>query len=1148
MGEDGGVSFWGQLSRPHVRRWLAGAVLWLLVVVAACSAVAEWRIQTQRADALAAADRRLSALDDNVVNHFTSLTSLGQVLSRQPQFADFLVQRERKGAAPPPSSDRPAMQRRLSMDGDVQAMSVQLAALTRDFQITRAMVLDTYGTAIADSALAERQANALAMNVATRPYFIHAMDRGRGFQFVLSRLNGEPRFVAATRVERDDKVLGVLVLVTDPQRMGRLFATASARFITAMVDAQGRIVASSDTALMQRRVPFSTPGLSVSDDGASPADSGAATLPWSAASVRLGHSQQPAVTIDGLPHLVRTQALAAYPFSLWVLAPLLDEPAVVVAASGAAIAITALGWLTMWLLWRRQERAEVEERIRRDTLEMTRALPLTLFRYKVPANGGPGHFAYLGPGVKHVFGIDAEALAAHPEQCWTLAGVPLGRPPTSPVEFAVDRDEQQHWISVNSTVASMADGGQVYDGYWLDVTARHLAEHRFEAAFHHAPVAYFFFHRERGILRCNPATTRLFGVQHTEELIGERFWEARLSPPVQRDGRDSLVVAAELLERYRDNAEPIRFEWRHRHADGSTMDCEITLIWLGHEDRDLYFAIDEDVTARRKTEEALREASDSALATSRAKSAFLANMSHEIRTPMNAIIGMTHLALQSGTPEQLRGYVGKAHQAANSLLQIINDILDVSKIEAGHLELEEIDFGVQDVLDQVADMLSLQAERKGLEMLFHVPTALPARLRGDPTRLRQILVNLGSNAVKFTDRGSVTIGLEVEHRHDDEVLLHGWVRDTGMGMTPEQQQRLFQPFSQGDASNTRRFGGTGLGLTISRQLAERMRGQMWVDSTLHQGSTFHFTVRLGLPPDPVPMARLREAWVGKRMLLVDDHPEVHDVIGHMASDLGLVVEHAHSGPEALSRVEHSAVPYDWILIDWHMPGMDGVACAQQTLQRVRTRFPESQPCVLLVTAFNRDDALKAAQGVDLADILVKPVSPSTLFDSLSRAWQQGQPATTRPGEAAQTNAMATRLPDEADPSLTGIRILLVEDQALNQELARELLTRAGIEVVVAEDGQQALTRLDSQGPFDCVLMDCQMPVMDGYTATRHIRADARWTMLPVIAMTASVLASDREAALDAGMNDHVSKPLDVQQLFAVIRRWVSVGQRRPVTL
>ncbi|MFN3886450.1 MAG: response regulator [Aquabacterium sp.] len=1148
MGERSGMSVWMQLSRPQARRWLAGALLWLLVVAAACSALAEWRIQAQRADALTAADRRLSALDDNVVNHFTSLTSLGQVLARQPQFAHFLEQDGRRDTARLAAGNRLTLQRQLSTDGDVQAMSMQLASLTRDFQITRALILDTYGTAVADSALAERQTDALAMNVATRPYFIHAMDRGRGFQFVLSRLTGEPGFVAATRVEHNDKVVGVLVLVTDPQRMGRLFATASARFITAMVDARGMVVTSSDPRLMQRRVPFSTPGLSAPDDGAAPPADAAAPLPWSAASVRLGHSQLPAVTVEGTPHLVRTQALSAYPFSLWVLAPLSDEPGMVAAATGAAIVVTALGWLTMWMLWRRQERAQEEERIRREALEMTRALPLTLFRYRVPAEGGPGRFSYLGPGVRDLFGIDAETLAAHPDQCWTLAGVPGGRPPTAPIEFAVDRDEQQHWISVNSTVARMADGSEVYDGYWLDVTARHLAEHRFEAAFHHAPVAYFFFHRERGILRCNPATTRLFGVQRVEDLLGERPWEARLSPPVQRDGRDSLAVAAELLERYRDDAEPVRFEWRHRHADGSTMDCEITLIWLGHEDRDLYFAIDEDVTARRRTEDALREASESAQATSRAKSAFLANMSHEIRTPMNAIIGMTHLALQSGTPEQLRGYVGKAHQAANSLLQIINDILDVSKIEAGHLELEEIDFGVQDVLDQVADMLSLQAERKGLEMLFHVPTALPARLRGDPTRLRQILVNLGSNAVKFTDRGSVTIGLEVEHRHDDEALLHGWVRDTGMGMSPEQQQRLFQPFSQGDASNTRRFGGTGLGLTISRQLAERMRGQMWVDSTLHQGSTFHFTVRLGLPPDPVPMARPREAWVGKRMLLVDDHPEVHDVIGHMARDLGLAVEHAHSGSEALQRVEQSTVPYDWILIDWHMPGMDGVTCAQQALSRARARFPGTQPCVLLVTAFNRDDALKAAQGVDLADILIKPVSPSTLFDSLSRAWLQGQSTATGPGDRGTALPAATGMADEAGADLAGIRILLVEDQPLNQELARELLTRAGIEVVVAEDGQQALMRLDSLGPFDCVLMDCQMPVMDGYTATRHIRADARWTMLPVIAMTASVLASDREAALDAGMNDHVSKPLDVQQLFAVIRRWVSVGQRRPVTL
>ncbi|WP_298009927.1 response regulator [uncultured Aquabacterium sp.] len=1128
--------------RPDARRWLTAALVWLLLVVGACGAVVAWRIGSLRVETAQAAERRLGSLDENVANQFASLTALAKVLSRQSQMVSFMQDVGGHDSVRLNLPERQALQRRLSANPQVRGMSDLLAQLVRDFQISQAMLLDPFGTVVADSALAEQRGDALGLNVANRPYFIDAMERGEGFQFILFRLNRQPGFVIATRVGDSRGTQGVLMLVTNPQRMARLFAS-STNGINMMVSTRGVVVTSNDTTLEQRHVPRGVVAEARTADGEPDAPrTPQRELPWQTSSVRIAGERHATLDVEGTPYLVRTQPLTGFPFSLWVLAPLGQERSLVAGGTASAVGLVALGWLTMWLRWRRRERAEVVEQVRRETLEMTRSLPLTLFRYRVQAQGR-GHFSYLGPGVKSLFGVDEATLKAQPEQCWALAGVAGGRPPTEPVEFAIDRDNQQHWISVNSTAVQAPDGSVVYDGYWLDVTARRQAEHRFEAAFQHAPTAYFFFHRERGIQRCNPETARLFGATRESELIALRPWEPSLSPERQADGQLSADVAARLLERYRDNAEPVRFPWRHRKLDGELRECEVTLIWLGHEDRDLYFAITEDVTARRLTEEALREASESAQATSRAKSAFLANMSHEIRTPMNAIIGMTHLALQAGTPEQLRGYVGKAHQAANSLLQIINDILDVSKIEAGHLELEEIDFTVQDVLDQVADMLSLQAERKGLELLFHVPTTLPAQLRGDPTRLRQVLVNLGSNAVKFTDQGSVVIGLEVAHRHDHEVRLHGWVRDTGMGMTPEQQARLFQPFSQGDASNTRRFGGTGLGLTISRQLTERMGGQLWVESTLHQGSTFHFNVRLGLPPDPAPMAVQREAWVGKRMLLVDDHPDVHEVIGQMASELGLLVDHAMNGEDALHQLEASAAPYDWILIDWHMPGMDGVTCAGHVLARSLERFPLVEPCVLLVTAFNRDDALKAAEGLALADILIKPVSPSTLFDSLSRSIKQpaGSPARMAPPERALSP------PGMPDKPLDGLRILLVEDQLLNQELARELLSRAGAEVVVAEDGEQSLQRIERDGPFDCVLMDCQMPKMDGYTATRHIRADARWAMLPVIAMTASALATDREAALDAGMNDHVSKPLDVQQMFSVIRRWVGVGQRRPVT-
>ncbi|TAK84691.1 MAG: response regulator, partial [Aquabacterium sp.] len=387
------------------------------------------------------------------------------------------------------------------------------------------------------------------------------------------------------------------------------------------------------------------------------------------------------------------------------------------------------------------------------------------------------------------------------------------------------------------------------------------------------------------------------------------------------------------------------------------------------------------------------------------------------------------------------------------------------------------------------------------------------------------------------DQGSVTIGLEMQHRNGQDVVLHGWVRDTGMGMSPEQQSKLFQAFSQVDASTTRRFGGTGLGLTISRQLAERMDGRVWVDSQLNVGSTFHFTVRMRLPERQTPMALLSDDWRGKRVLLVDDNADARQVLGQMTSKLGLKVDFASSGEEALTQVQQTPQPYDWILLDWKMPGMDGVTCARHVHELAQARFPHANPCILLVTAFNKADAMKAAKDIPLADVLTKPVTPSTLFDSLTRALTQGAGMRVIAEHAAAPPA-AIKAPD-----LKGIRVLLAEDQPLNQELARELLQRAGAEVIIAEDGAQALQHLQDDPAFDCVLMDCQMPRMDGYTATQRIRANDKWRHLPIIAMTASALVSDRDRALAVGMNDHIPKPLDVNQMYQVISRWIRVAQR-----
>jgi CheY-like chemotaxis protein len=496
---------------------------------------------------------------------------------------------------------------------------------------------------------------------------------------------------------------------------------------------------------------------------------------------------------------------------------------------------------------------------------------------------------------------------------------------------------------------------------------------------------------------------------------------------------------------------------------------------------------------------------------------------------MNAIIGMTGLALDDGLPPKQHDYVHKAHAAARNLLQILNDVLDVSKIEAGHLELESIDFDLEAVIGETADVLGLKAEEKGLELLFSAAPDLPPRLIGDPSRLRQALVNLGSNAIKFTDRGEVTLGLEVQSQDAHSVELHGWVRDTGIGMSAEQIERAFRPFMQADSSTTRRFGGTGLGLTIVSQLVGKMGGRLWVDSAPGSGSTFHFSARFGRSAtSAAPRMHLSGALRGQRALLVDDNAAALDVIGRMLENLGIVVDRASSGDAALHRLDADPQAYRWIVLDWKMPGMDGVSCARRIVERHR----RAQACILLVTAFSRDDALRAAAGLPLAGVLEKPITPSSLLDCLTQA------------DAGEQPVKAAATPRTGLERLVGARILLVEDNLLNQELASVLLRRAGMQVEVAEDGQQALDRLRESGPFDGVLMDCQMPVMDGYTATSRLRENPAWRDLPVIAMTASAFPADRERALASGMNAHITKPLDADVMLHTMAQWIAVATPR----
>jgi CheY-like chemotaxis protein len=452
--------------------------------------------------------------------------------------------------------------------------------------------------------------------------------------------------------------------------------------------------------------------------------------------------------------------------------------------------------------------------------------------------------------------------------------------------------------------------------------------------------------------------------------------------------------------------------------------------------------------------------------------------------------------------------------------------------------VESIPFALEDVLANLTNVVGFKAEQRGLELVVALSPQLPTALVGDPSRLGQVLLNLCNNAVKFTDQGEVVMAISLLEYAGSSVHLRFEVRDTGIGMDEQTLQHLFEPFAQADASTSRRYGGSGLGLAISHHLVRLMGGELQVDSVPGRGSRFHFSLRLGLQADAAGASttaaatgRLR----GARVLVADDNTSARQVLVEMCSALGLRADSVADGTEVLAHVQQaraSGMPYRFVLLDWKMPGMDGVACAS-ALARSSPHHPP--PTVLMVTAFSRDDLQREldARGVVVGALLAKPVTPSSLSVALSEA--AGVEA--HGAEARVQDASAAGSALDPRERLRGAHVLLVEDNEVNAEIATELLRNAGVTVTVAWDGQQALDRLERER-FDAVLMDCQMPVMDGYAATRALRGLLQHRELPVIAMTANAMVGDRDAALAAGMDDHISKPIDIEQMYATLARWV----------
>lgn len=631
------------------------------------------------------------------------------------------------------------------------------------------------------------------------------------------------------------------------------------------------------------------------------------------------------------------------------------------------------------------------------------------------------------------------------------------------------------------------------------------------------------------IVQCNKATERTFGYKMAEMLNQS---VEMLIPLEFRKGHQ------QKLDHYM--SAPIRKDMESRQdieaitKDGKRLIVVINLNPIHLEDETLIVAGIRDITQQKIAERGLVEAKKIAVEANQAKSDFLANMSHEIRTPMNAIIGMSHLALQTELKPKQRNFIEKVHRSAEALLGIINDILDFSKIEAGKLDIEQTSFYLEDVMENLANLVGLKAEEKGLELYFDIASDVPTHLLGDPLRLSQVLINLGNNAVKFTSHGGeVVVAITLEKSVDDSAILHFKVKDTGIGMSPEQVSRLFQSFSQADSSTTRKYGGTGLGLTISKRLTELMEGEIWVDSEPNKGSCFHFTAKVGVLEGELKEKKLQEAKIGElKVLVVDDNSTAREILTHILESLGFNVTSANSGEGALQLIsEQQSAPFELVIMDWKMPGKDGI---QTTLELQANSQIFQQPTVIMVTAYGREDINQEATGIELGGILTKPVTSSSLLDAILLA--MGKEIVS-----GRRNNIGLQQSKQAIKRLQGAKVLLVEDNLLNQELALELLSSNGIIAVVAENGQEALDKL-SEEEFDGVLMDCQMPIMDGYTATRKIREQEQYAELPILAMTANAMAGDKDKVLAAGMNDHIAKPINVSDMFNTMAAWITPSE------
>ena len=646
-----------------------------------------------------------------------------------------------------------------------------------------------------------------------------------------------------------------------------------------------------------------------------------------------------------------------------------------------------------------------------------------------------------------------------------------------------------------------------------------------------APDAMLVVDAEGTIVLCNKRADEVFGYDP-----GELMW-ANIDKLVPSHAREHHpVMRQQFMTEGSTRIMGVKKDLHGLRKDGSDFPIEVGLSTLPNASGQRFVCVTAcDITLKKQADLALHQAKKIAEDTTQMKSDFLANMSHEIRTPLNVILGITHLTLKTELNHKQLDYMRKIQNSSQHLLAIINDILDLSKIEAGKIFIEQIDFKIQKTLNNLVDLISVKVKDKGLTLTFDIDKNLPIYLNGDPLRLGQVLINYVNNAVKFTEQGEIIVTVKVLEDDQNELLLYFSVSDTGIGLSDETKNKLFQSFQQADTSTSRKYGGSGLGLSISKQLVELMNGEVGVESELGKGSLFWFTAKLKKSLKNASSITTTNNLTGRRVLIIDDTESARDILENALSNIGLSVTQVSNGKHALKYIkqaEKNGVPYEIVFLDWYMPDMDGA----ETAKAIRHLSLTHPPQITIITAHGREEILSEMNNIGLDNILIKPINTSLLFDLVIRLLGESN-ASFEDVEEDVNDYLGFSYVVEDLKIIHGSSILVVEDNKLNQEVALGLLIDEGFKVDIANDGREAIDMVH-QNDYDIVLMDMQMPVMNGVEATLEIRKNAKFDSLPIVAMTANAMLQDREKCLQAGMNDFISKPIDPEELFRTLLQWI----------